>query len=139
MNSKDLEVYTVEMLAMAMWQKDTAKSYGWGDVPETHDYRNRAREILRGDLLNQRLVQYENNSEFEGYVIFKPTGEVYMESTDVISAAFSALECSRSSGSTLRKYVKAYTFFNADEHHANPGTRLVAEFDWRQACEEHMI
>lgn len=35
-----------ELLAMELWQKETGKTFGWGSVPETYEYRKKAKEIL---------------------------------------------------------------------------------------------
>lgn len=37
----------VEMLAMEMWENETGNTYGWGSVPETYEYREKAMNLLK--------------------------------------------------------------------------------------------
>lgn len=36
----------IELFAMQMWQNETGEVYGWGSVPETQEYRVRAKNFL---------------------------------------------------------------------------------------------
>lgn len=76
-----------------------------------------------------------NSGTFDGYVIVD--WDSVFTTTDCPNKAVAlCIERARLGGEQLQRYVKAYRIGTAGKYHANPGERLVYEFDWQDGARQ---